>query len=298
MRIIYCYKVPVSLDYIAADPQLVDVINVGPFKFTSLPDSKNNNSNLQNGSQNGSPNSGDRPDSCVDPEQESHPVILFNDLSLDDPMTQRMWQETKRVGNMGIDIHLVLGGDRTFDVFFNNINSCYEKLYCILKPKYWITGIDLKITESIEYYYIATLIKLINRDFGSNFKITLTVVDYMLLQIPTDIRDSVKLFPYKRIYANLNEVISWWNVEMENISLQSYDEIIKSGFKEEDICICMNSENIGNNLNKPFKEIIKTIRQIRVKYPNLSAVCVSDYYNAPPGPTPIRWAELMFYLVK
>lgn len=338
MKIIYGYQTCfttelgtqkiIPLDHITQDPKLVDVLNVGTFQFKyvlSNPEPQDSDryrscDSLEEAESQEKTNGCESSNSDSDFSEESvksvnktekkekitgkvkstklgqkiiKPVLLFNNLGLKTSMVRKMWKETRKVGNKDIDVFLLLGGERTFDILFQDFNTCYGQLLSLIKDKFWITGIDLNIFGWVPHISIAAFIKLLKRDLGKSFKITLTVPAYVLQKA----HSKMSSFKYDMLINSVGSLISWYNVVPHwNFCFNTYDKIIKSGYFPSEISFCMDSVFFGSR--EKFKDIIRTVRKIMITYPKMCAISATDYYNAPPGPTPIRWAELMYYLVK
>ena len=218
--------------------------------------------------------------------------LLFNDYHLNNPVTEFMWNETRDVGNMGIDIFLVLGGDHTYDLLFQDFDTCYPELLSLIKEKYWITGIDLQLSGWVTYENVTAFIRLLKKDLGISFKISLNVPSYAL---QTE-HERLSHFPYDTLYdRHIDTLISWYNVTTWNYNPKIFDRMVNNGYGASHISYTLNPV-FHDEVN--FKEVIQAIRRIKAKYPTICGVGVLEYSKAPPGPTPIRWAELMFYLVK
>ena len=144
MKIVYFYETPTDLQEITDNPKVVDLLYVGPFMFSRRSDTvMKNEKNKKNKT------------ALIDYEDKN--ILHFNNEP--DEILDKVWAQTKQIGNLGVDVHVLLGGDKTFETLFDDYGHCYPLLKSLLKSKYWITGINLEVIEYIDVDLIKMFIR-------------------------------------------------------------------------------------------------------------------------------------------
>ena len=216
------------------------------------------------------------------------PYIHLNDHIPTNTIFDTMWEEIEMANNMGINIHVMVGGaGGAFTDLFENFNIYYEMLKNFIKSKSYIKGINLDVEEETSLENIKMLINKLNEDFGSDFVITMAPVSFAL------IGDNPGMggFKYKElIKSDEGKRLNWLNGQFYgNFNLESYNLVIENGYNEEQIVLGM----LGNDFDsKLFKSACKEITKIYNCYPNFGGVFVWEYFNSPPDgeKNPANWA--------
>ena len=111
-----------------------------------------------------------------------NPYIHLNDLVPYDKTFDKMWEEVETAHNMGINIHMMLGGaGGAFEDLFNNFETYYKMLLELINSKKFINGINLDVEEPVGLNNIIKLIKRLDQDLDKDFKITMAPVSFALV---------------------------------------------------------------------------------------------------------------------
>jgi len=220
-----------------------------------------------------------------------NPYIHLNDLVPDNKTFDKMWEEVETAHNMGMNIHIMLGGaGGAFEDLFNNFETYYKMLLELINSKKFINGINLDVEEPVGLDNIIKLIKRLDQDLDKDFKITMAPVSFALVSNSQGMGG----FRYKDLkQSEVGNRISQYNGQFYgDFTFETYDSAIKNGYSPEEVVIGMlgseyNSSNIVNACNE--------LKKIMNKYPNFCGVFVWEYCQAPPDKVKHeKWAELMY----
>src|SRR4029077_7261638 len=105
---------------------------------------------------------------------DNTPYIHLNDNVPGDPMFDVMWGEVATLQSKGVTVRMMLGGaaQGSYQLLFSQWDTFYPILKSTLQ-QYSLDGIDLDVEENVSLTNIKKVIDQLNRDFGSNFIITL-----------------------------------------------------------------------------------------------------------------------------
>lgn len=197
------------------------------------------------------------------------PYIHLNNESPYSKTFDSVWDELETAFKLGIEIKLMIGGaGGGYASFFSNIEIYYDLLYNLIKNKPIISGIDLDIEEPVSISNVKLLITKIRKDFSSSFTICMAPIQSSL---ETD-SPGMGGFVYKDlINSKVGNMIDYFNVQFySNYTLESYDNIIKNGYKPEMIVM-------GILWGETYKtELKKTIEKYKN---NFGGVFVWEYSN-------------------
>ena len=188
-----------------------------------------------------------------------------------------MWSEIEQANNLGITIHLMVGGaGGAFTDLFNNFDIYYNLLKELIQSKNFIKGINLDVEEEVSLENIKMLINKLNEDFGTDFIITMAPVSFALI----DDNPGMGGFKYKDLLnSEEGKRLNWLNGQFYgNFNLESYNHVIENGYNEEKIVLGM----LGNEFNKIDFKVCKEITKIFNYYPNFAGVYIWEYFNSPP----------------
>ena len=216
-------------------------------------------------------------------DEVGNPYIHLNDYPPNSQKFDYMWQEIRKAKSLGIKIIIMLGGAggaytdlfQSFDVYYGFLKEF------IIGKRDLIDGIDLDVEEYVELSKIENLIKLIKKDFGSKFIISMAPVQYA---IETD-NPGMGGFVYKSLYQSCGELIEYFNVQCyESYTLSAYENMINNGYPRDKIIMgSISCQDINQNL--------ETIKSIVKKYPDFLGVFNWEYFDSPPNPE--EWCKLM-----
>jgi len=263
MHIIYFYQTFTGLSKLLSNAKYVDVINVSAIHFGR---------NVQSG----------------------NPDIRLNDHSPDNPIFYSMWEETKKASELGVKIHLMIGGaGSAYTKLFSDFETYYALLVKTIQDRPWITGVDLDVEEPIGYFEIRKLIARIRKDFGTDFLITMSPVQSALERNVGPWGG----FSYKDLFQSPEgKEIAWFHVQAcSDYYFTSYQAMINNGYPANKIVYGTVSKDFSHG---NFRNCVREIRKIKQTYGDMGGVYNWEYFDAPPGPEPMDWAELMYYLVK
>jgi len=226
---------------------------------------------------------------------DGKPYIHLNDLVPDSKTFDEMWKEVQTAHNMGIDIHIMLGGaGGAFEDLFSNFETYYGMLLELINSKKFINGINLDVEESVGLDNIIMLIKRLDNDLDKDFKITMAPVSFALVSNTQGMGG----FCYKDLReSKVGKRITQYNGQFYgDFTFDTYDTAIKNGYSPEEIVIGMlGSEYDSVNIVDACNELKKIVS----KYPNFCGVFVWEYCQAPPDKVNHeKWAELMYKTIK
>ena len=206
-----------------------------------------------------------------------------------------MWSEIFIANDMGINIHLMLGGaGGAFIDLFNDFEVYYNLLIKLINSKKFINGINLDVEESIGLENILKLIESLDQDLPPNFQITLAPVSFALVSNTSGMGG----FSYKDLKnSSVGKRISYLNGQFYgDFSFETYDTIIKNGYNPEEIVIGM----LGTEYNKDtLQDACNELKQIVAKYPNFCGVFLWEYCQAPPdNVNHAMWAKIINNTIK
>lgn len=225
---------------------------------------------------------------------DNSPYIHLNDYQPNDSKFDKLWKDTRYANSLGIKILLMMGGaGSAYTDLFSNFEIYYPLLKNTINKYNWICGIDLDVEESVDLSNIKMLINKLDQDFGNNFIITMAPVAFAM---ETD-SEGLGGFKYKDLYnSKEGRRINWFNVQCYyDLSVDTYDKIIKNGYPEEKIIFGMTYENTLLN----FKNVCQIVSNIANKYENFAGVFQWEYINSPPEPNnPSKWSIIMKNITK
>ena len=260
MKVIYYYQTLVGLTDILANPTSVTNLIVSALHF------------------------GQNPGSLT-------PYIHLNKHPPDDPIHDQVWAETKQAQTLGIQIHLMLGGaGGAYQWLFSYFDTYYPLLKKTLQDRPWITGLDLDVEEIVQQPQIEKLIHQLRLDFGDLDHFTLTMAPIAYAMQHDD--PGVGGFVYKKLYQTIaGQDINWFNVQAYgDYSPHDYELMVQNGYPSEKLVFGMISDQYDNDFNKALNVIRYCKREYGTKF---GGVFDWEYFDAPPGPSPDSWAQLM-----
>tara|TARA_Y100000591_G_scaffold298502_1_gene290361 strand:+ start:312 stop:1088 length:777 start_codon:yes stop_codon:yes gene_type:complete len=217
-------------------------------------------------------------------DEQGNPYIHLNDFPPDSQKFNDVWEDIEKAKSLGIKIIIMLGGaGGAYTDLFSNFDVYYKFLKDFIQDKRdVIDGIDLDIEEYVELSKIENLIKLIKKDFGQDFIISMAPVQYA---IETD-NPGMGGFVYKTLYKSCGELIDYFNVQCyENYTLLAYENMLNNDYPKDKIIMgSISCQDINQNL--------ETIKSIVKKYPDFLGVFNWEYFDSPPKPG--EWSQLMF----
>lgn len=218
------------------------------------------------------------------------PYIHINDNDPDNKKFNSMWSEVFIANDMGINVHLMLGGaGGAFVDLFNDFEVYYNLLIELINSKKFINGINLDVEESIGLENIVMLIERLDKDLPQDFQITLAPVSFALVSNTSGMGG----FSYKDLKnSSIGKRINYLNGQFYgDFSFDTYDTIIKNGYNPEEIVIGMLGTEYDENT---LQEACNELKQIVAKYPNFCGVFLWEYCQAPPDKVNhATWAKII-----
>jgi hypothetical protein len=262
-RIIYYYQTFTTLQPVLNDPKNVTHIHLSSIHFGVNPDNS--------------------------------PYIHLNDHSPSDPKFNNVWKELNDARDSGIKIVLMVGGaGGAFSNLFSNFDVYYSMLYDLIEKYPVIEGIDLDVEEEVDINNIKKLINCLDKDFGSDFIISMAPVAPAL----EGDQPGFGGFVYKDFFKEPEgQRIDYFNGQFYGcFDFETYDAVIKNGFPEEKINFGMVS---GNYTPSTFPKALAEVAHIKAVYPNFGGVFIWEYFDAPPGDDHHQnlWAEEMYEIL-
>lgn len=213
--------------------------------------------------------------------------LYLNDNEPDDPKFNKLWEETEEIPNNGVHVSCMIGGaGGAYKELFSNFDLYYSKLQDFLLSKPWIQGVNLDIEEEVSLENVKKLVKLIKRDFGEEFEVTMAPVSSAM---ENDIPGMCG-FVYKDLYnSEEGKMIDYFNCQCyESFTLETYKKIIENGYPEEKIVMGM--------ISGQFKDdsFVKEVHKIKEEYVHARGFYDWEYLDAPPNKDdPSEWAKLI-----
>lgn len=255
-RIIYYYQTFNGLDEILKPNPVVTHINVSSIHFGKNPDNS--------------------------------PYIHLNNNSPDDPVFDNLWEQLVKACQLGIKIHLMVGGaGGAYNDLFNNYDVYYPMLINTIKKYSIITGIDLDIEEPVLIDNVKKLINNLVKDLGNDFEITMAPI---LSSLETN-NPGMGGFIYKDLYnSDEGKLIKYFHVQCyDSFQFQNFQNMVKNGYPSNKIVMGMLS-------GQDFNSILNVLKQVKTSYPNMGGTFVWEYYDAPENwDKRVSWA---FYVSK
>jgi hypothetical protein len=206
-------------------------------------------------------------------DSKNRPYIHLNDHPPDDSRFSQMWSELKIAHNMGIKIVLMVGGaGSAYQQLFANFDSYYTLLHDLMKSKKIIQGIDLDIEETVTLDDVRCLIRRVRTDFGENFIISTAPIQSSLESDTPGMGG----FIYKDLFeTEEGKTINYINGQFYgDYSLESYDMVVKNGYKPENVVMGMLSG----------QDYVKELELIVEKYGNkFGGVFIWEYFDIQPN---------------
>ena len=221
------------------------------------------------------------------------PYIHLNDNDLSSDVFTNLWSDLKIAHNLGIKIMIMLGETgRAYNVLFSNYNIFYNMLKDFIKSKPFISGIDLNIEESIHIKYIQCLINQIDKDFGKNFCISMSLLSSSLIYNNICISG----FSYKDLYNTIEgKRINWFNGQFYgNYTFNSFNKVINNNYPKMKVVMGMLAKDLNSN---EFNNIVNEIKKIILKHKIFGGVYIWEYFDSPNTDNPAAWAKLMRNLI-
>ena len=208
------------------------------------------------------------------------PYIHLNDFTPDSHYFDKMWINIKKAYDLGIKIILMVGGaGLAFNNLFSNFEAYYKLLFDLIKSRPYICGIDLDIEEEVSLNNVKYLINRINKDFGSDFIITMAPIQNSL---QTD-NEGLGGFSYKELYkSNEGKRINYFNGQFySDFSIQSYKDAVNNGYPPSKVVMGMDSNQFSST---NFNDALNIIKNLKSIYNDFGGVFVWELFNCPPNP--------------
>jgi len=226
------------------------------------------------------------------------PYIHLNDNVPGDPMFDVMWKEVATLQKRGVTVRMMLGGAAQGSynkALFAHWNTFYPILKQTLQH-YKMNGIDMDIEEPVTLADAKKLVDQLNKDFSSQFIMTMSPV-------APDLSGFVGFsgFNYKDLYKSPEgKRINWFNGQFycgwgTLATPTEYEAIIHNGYPPQKIVGGM----IGNPANcsgyVPISATVHTLKELVAKYPTFGGVADWEYFNTLPGglANPVKWGAIM-----
>lgn len=229
---------------------------------------------------------------------DNTPYIHLNDNVPGDPMFDLMWKQVKRLQKNGVTVRMMLGGaaQGSYADLFDNWSTFYPILWQTLKH-YHLNGIDLDVEENVSLPHIRKLIRLLNRDFGDQFLITLAPVASALWG-----GSNLSGFDYMKLYTSPEgKDIAWFNGQFYSgfasmDSVTDYEMIVQYGYPPDMVVAGMIANPLDGSGFVSIPLVVNTIEQLVAKYPTFGGADAWEYFNALPGglSNPVKWGRVMF----
>jgi hypothetical protein len=201
------------------------------------------------------------------------PYIHLNNNDPDDHMFDKVWSDLKKANDMGIKIILMVGGaGGAFNTLFNNYSTYFPLLINTIKKHNMISGIDLDVEESVKLDDIKKLINDVVKTFDNKFIITMAPIAESLES------DSPGMggFIYKDLFkSDEGKYINYFNGQFYgSYQFSDFDNVVKNGYPANKVVMGMIS-------GQDFNMVLNTLKQIKIKYPDMGGVFIWEYFNAP-----------------
>jgi hypothetical protein len=220
--------------------------------------------------------------------------IHLNNSDPNSEVFDTLWSEIDQANKLGVKIHLMIGGAAgAYQVLFSDFEKYYKMLYTTLIQHPAVTGVDLDVEEATSLTDMVTLIKRIRADFGPSFTITMTPNSGALQRD----EPSIGGFIYKELYnSEIGAEIAWFNVQAyDDYTFDSYKLMVDNGYPADKLVFGMLSDQFRDTT---FRATVDELEKIHVVYPDMGGVYDWEYFDAPPGPNPLYWAEIVTMLLK
>lgn len=205
--------------------------------------------------------------------QDGSPYIHLNNNPPDDSVFDSLWKEINQASQLGIKIHVMLGGaGGAYTNLFNNYVTYYPLLIKMIKEHQIISGIDLDIEETVELDNVKKLINNLVSDLGEDFEITMAPLSDSL---ETD-EPGMGGFIYKDLFkSEEGKYIKYFHVQCYNsFQYQNFENMINNGYPSNMIIMGMLS-------GQDFDNVLTTLKQIKHKFNNMGGAFIWEYYDAP-----------------
>lgn len=258
MKVCYYYQTFVGLDDILSHPQDVDVIIISSLHFGK--------------DKNGKPN------------------IYLNDNLPDDPIFDKLWEQTQQLHYQGVAIYFMIGGaGGAFTELFNDYDTYYDLLLKLINQKPWISGLDLDIEETVSLLNIKLLISCLERDTDKSFTLTMAPLASSL----SNDHPGLGSFSYKELFDSIEgKSISRFHVQAyDSFSFDTVKSIVDNGYPADKVVLGMMSGQFNAD---NFQTALDEIKKVVETYNNFGGVFDWEYLDAPPSEKdPSEWAKKM-----
>jgi alkaline phosphatase D len=219
------------------------------------------------------------------------PYIHLNDYPPSNSRFDNVWHECSLASALGITIHVMVGGaGGAFQDLFSNYEIFYPMLVDLIKSHDFIKGINLDIEEEVNIKDVEKLIADLVADFGEDFIISLAPLSYALV---SDTAGMGGFVVKDLMNGPVGKYIDFLNGQFYgDFNESTYDQVIKNGYKPEQVVIGMLSDEFDIN---SIHELCKIVTGIKNKYPKFAGVFTWEYFNAPPNKNnPADWAKYLY----
>jgi len=222
---------------------------------------------------------------------DGSPYIHLNNYPPENPKFDSVWKDIEKASSLGIKIILMMGGaGSAYTDLFSSFDTYYPLLYQTIKDYPVINGIDLDIEEFVELDNIKMLINRLNKDFGSDFIITMAPIQNSL---QTD-EPGMGGFVYKDLWNSPEgRRIAYFNGQFYgDFSVSAYKQCIENGYPADKIVMGMITGQDFENVKCVIKELVEECS-------SFGGCFVWEYFNSPPGGTehPEKWSQNMKYIM-
>lgn len=223
--------------------------------------------------------------------------ITLNDDPPSDRKFNQLWTEVCTIRTSGVKVMGMLGGAaqgsfNRLDGSGDQFKEYYDPLLKMIRD-YSLDGLDLDVEEKMS---LPGVIRLIDRDLGNNFIVTLAPVADALLN-----EGNMSRFDYKALEKARGSKANWYNVQFYNgwgsaEDPTMYDQIIHHGWSAHRVILGLltNPQN-GESGFVALKETKDVLRKLTTRHKDFGGVIGWEYFNAMPGgiDNPWEWAKEM-----
>jgi Glycosyl hydrolases family 18 len=227
---------------------------------------------------------------------DGSPYIHLNDNVPSDPMFKVMWQQVGTLQKHGVTVRMMLGGAAQGS--YADLFSKWHVFYPILKrtlQRYHLDGIDMDIEEQVSLADAKKIIDQLNKDFGSEFILTMAPVASALWG-----GANLSGFSYLDLYKSPEgKRINWFNGQFYSgfatlMTPADYEHAAQY-FPPETIVAGMIGNPLDGNGYVDITTVAQTVKKLVAKYPKFGGVDSWEYFNTLPGglTDPVKWAAIM-----
>ena len=206
---------------------------------------------------------------------DSSPYIHLNDTSPYDNKFNMVWGELERAVELGIKVHLMIGGaGGGYSTLYSKFPIYYDLLRKLIEnKKEIISGIDLDIEEYCSLKNVKLLIRTLKENFANTINISMAPIQSSLEFDESGLGG----FVYKRLLQSQEgKMINYFNGQFYgDFSLESYEQVIQNGYLPEMVVMGATAGNTN------LEEISKIYDKYGDKF---GGVFVWEYCFAKPNP--------------